>query len=301
MTLTPDATVAHALNINIGPLPIIGPLSITGFGIAVASAFILGQMIASREIERRGFSSDPVADIVAATLVGFIVGAKIYYAILTHSWDSILTRGGFVFWGGFAGSVAAGALMIRYKKLRFWHIADVFCIGLAAGYSVGRTGCWAVGDDYGKPWPGGWLAVKFPEGEPTSTAAHKTQSFGVQFPAGTDPVSVIAVYPTQLFEVLLGFLIFLIVWRLREHKHAEGWLFGVWAVWAGIERFAVEFLRAKDDHIAGPNAGLSAAQIISIGIFLFGIVWMRMRRDVTAAHPGIHEGSSASRIAPRAA
>ena len=281
MIPAPDATVAHALNINIFRIPI------TGFGIAVASAFILGQMIASREMERRGFSADPVADIVAATLVGFIVGAKIYYAILTHSLDSIWTRGGFVFWGGFAGSVIAGALMIRHKKLRFWHIADVFSIGLAAGYSVGRTGCWAVGDDYGKPWPGGWLAVKFPEGVPTSTAANMTQSFGVQFPAGTDPSSVIAVYPTQLLEVFLGFLVFLIVWRLREHKHAEGWLFGVWAVWAGLERFGVEFLRAKDDHIAGPNAGLSAAQIISIGIFLFGITWMRMRRDVTAAHPGI--------------
>jgi len=282
MFLASSATVHHALNIAVGPI------SITGFGIAVASAFVLGQMIASREMERRGFSADPVADIVAATLVGFIIGAKIYYAALTHSWSSILTRGGFVFWGGFAGSVAAGAMMIRYKKLRFWHIADIFCIGLAAGYSVGRTGCWAVGDDYGKPWPGGWLAVKFPEGVPPSTAGNMASSFGVHFPAGTDMSSVVAVYPTQLLEVFLGFLIFLIVWRLREHKHAEGWLFGVWAVWAGIERFLVEFLRAKDDRIGGIAAGLSAAQLISLAVLAFGLVWMRMRRDVTATHPGIH-------------
>jgi phosphatidylglycerol---prolipoprotein diacylglyceryl transferase len=278
----PDAaTVVHGLNIALGPI------SITGFGIAVASAFVLGQMVASREMERRGFSSDPVPDIVAATLVGFIVGAKVYYAILTHSWSSIFTRGGFVFWGGFAGSVIAGALMIRHKKLRFWHIADVFCIGLAGGYSVGRTGCWAVGDDYGKPWPGGWLAVKFPEGVPHSTAGEMAANFGVQFTPGTDPNSLIAVYPTQLLEVSLGFLIFLLVWRLREHKHAEGWLFGVWAVYAGIERFLVEFLRAKDDRISGFLGGLSAAQVISIGIFAFGLIWMRMRRDVTKDHPGM--------------
>src|ERR1035437_3876668 len=138
MLLASDATVHHALNIALGPI------SITGFCIAVAAAFVLGQMIASREMERRGFSANPVADIVAATLVGFIIGAKLYYAALTHSWSSLLSRGGFVFWGGFAGSVVAGAMMIRWKKLRFWHIADVFCIGLAAGYSVGRTGCWAV-------------------------------------------------------------------------------------------------------------------------------------------------------------
>ena len=275
------ATVHHALNIALGPI------SITGFGIAVAAAFVLGQMIASHEMVRRGFSADPVGDIVAATLVGFIVGAKLYFAALTHSWDSLFTRGGFVFWGGFAGSVAAGALMIRHKKLRFWHIADVFCIGLAAGYSVGRTGCWAVGDDYGKPWPGGWLAVKFPEGVPPSTAGNMASNFGVHFTPGTDPLSVIAVYPTQLLEVFLGFLIFLLVFRLREHKHAEGWLFGVWAVYAGIERFLVEFLRAKDDRIGGFLGGLSTAQLISVGIFAFGFIWMRMRRDVTADHPGI--------------
>ena len=275
-------TTHHALNLSLGPL------TITGFGIAVAAAFILGQMVASNEMERRGLNSGPVPDVVAATLVGFIIGAKIYYAVLTHSLDSLFTRGGFVFWGGFAGSVAAGALMIRFKKLRFWQIADVFCIGLAGGYSVGRTGCWAVGDDYGKPWPDGWLAVKFPEGVPPSTVGNMSSTFGVHFPKGTNPLDVVAVYPTQLLEVLLGFFVFLLVWRLREHKHAEGWLFGVWAVYAGIERFLVEFLRAKDDRIAGLLGGLSAAQVISIGIFVFGLIWMRMRRDVTAAHPGIH-------------
>ncbi len=283
MLLASEATTAtthHALNIALGPI------SITGFGIAVAAAFVLGQMIASREMERRGHSADPVPDIVAATLVGFIIGAKLYYAILTHSLDSIFTRGGFVFWGGFAGSVIAGAIMIRVKKIRFWKIADVFCIGLAAGYSVGRTGCWAVGDDYGKPWPGGWLAVKFPEGIPASTAGNMASNFGVHFPPGTDPLTVIAVYPTQLLEVLLGFIVFLLVWRLREHKHAEGWLFGVWAIYAGIERFLVEFLRAKDDRV-GFASGLSAAQLISIGMVIFGVLWMQLRRDVTAEHPGI--------------
>ena len=51
---------------------------------------------------------------------------------------------------------------------------------------------------------------------------------------------------------------------------------------------AVEFLRAKDDRISGIAGNLSTAQLISIGMVIFGVIWMRMRRDVTAAHPGIH-------------
>ena len=49
----------------------------------------------------------------------------------------------------------------------------------------------------------------------------------------------------------MGMVMFGILWRMRDHKHAEGWLFGVWCVLAGIERFIVEFFRAKDDRLRG--------------------------------------------------
>ena len=35
-----------------------------------------------------------------------------------------------------------------------------------------------------------------------------------------------------------------------ENFHREGWLFGVYLVLAGIERFVIEFFRAKDDRLA---------------------------------------------------
>ena len=46
--------------------------------------------------------------------------------------------------------------------MRFFDVGGP-CV--AAAYAVGRTGCWAVGDDYGKPW-NGFLAVTFPNGAP---------------------------------------------------------------------------------------------------------------------------------------
>ena len=95
------------------------------------------------------------------------------------------------------------------------------------------------------------FAVSFPDGAPPSTAANLA-AFHSSIPPGVSPSTVLSVYPTQLLEVALGFVMFLILWRLRDHKHAEGWLMGVYMVLAGIERFAVEFLRAKDDHLFGP-------------------------------------------------
>jgi phosphatidylglycerol:prolipoprotein diacylglycerol transferase len=170
--------------------------------------------------------------------------------------------------------------MIRLRKLPFARYADVAGIAIAAGYAVGRSGCWAIGDDYGR-WYEGPLAVAFPDGFPPSTVGQMIRSFHAEFPPGMDPATVVGVVPTQLIEVALGFAMFLVLWRLRRHTHADGWLFGVYAVLAGIERFFVEFLRIKDDRFFV----LSNAQYIAIAVFVVGIAVMRVRRG-PAARPG---------------
>jgi phosphatidylglycerol:prolipoprotein diacylglycerol transferase len=201
-------------------------------------------------------------------------------------WHALLSRAGFVFWGGLMGGIAAAWLVLRRKRISFWRVADLAGPGIAAGYAVGRTGCWAVGDDYGLPWPGGsWLAVKFPEGSPPSTVATMSRDFGVHFPPGTDPTEVVAVYPTQLFEVAMALVMFAILWRLRDHEHAEGWLFGVYCVLAGIERLIVEFFRAKDDRYFGP---FSTAQLVALGFVIAGALIMGVRSRVGTGKPGIY-------------
>jgi phosphatidylglycerol:prolipoprotein diacylglycerol transferase len=190
-----------------------------------------------------------------------------------QDWSALWGRAGFVFWGGFIGSVIACWIVIQRKKLNFARFSDVAGIAIAAGYSVGRTGCWAVGDDYGKPWSGP-LSVMFPEGAPPSTAANMNRIFGTPIPDGVSPDTVLAVHPTQLYETALGFLMFLVLWRFRGHRHAEGWLFGMYLVLAGAERFFIEFFRAKDDRFA---MGLTLAQIIALLLAVTGVIVMTMR------------------------
>jgi len=264
--------VAHTFSFHL-----IGGLNITGFGIAVLCAFFMAQYICERELERRGQieESKTMGDVTFAALIGTLLGAKLYYVvIITHNVRDFLSRGGFVYWGGFLGSVLCCWLVIRWRKMSFLRFADVAGIGIAAGYAIGRTGCWAVGDDYGKAWNGA-LAVAFPEGAPPSTVANMVREFGQQLSG--DPSTVVTVIPTQLVEVALGTVMFLIAWRFRKHRHAMGWLFGLYCVLAGTERFIVEFMRAKDDRFGLPF-GLSTAQAIAIGVFVAGIVIMRVRR-----------------------
>jgi phosphatidylglycerol:prolipoprotein diacylglycerol transferase len=133
------------------------------------------------------------------------------------------------------------------------------------------VGCFLVNDDYGRPTDLPWGMI-FPRGAPPSTAANLTQMFGVTLPPGTPPTELIAVHPTQLYEIALTFVAFWLLWRWRERRHAAGWLFGVYLVLTSVERIIVEIFRAKDDRIMGP---ITVAQLLSVGLVLLGVLLMR--------------------------
>lgn len=252
----------------------IGPLQFTAFGIAVVLAFVVAQFIAQEEMRRIGTDPAPIADMIFGAVVGGLLGAKLYFVIVLGNWEALFTRGGFVFWGGLMGGAVGVLLVARYKKVPIWRTLEVGAAALAGAYAVGRTGCWGVGDDYGRPWNGP-IATQFPEGAPPSTAGIMQREFGVSFPPDTSPNTLVAVHPTQLYEVAMAMVMFAIIWRLRHHPHKEGWLFGVYCVLAGIERFVVEFFRAKDDTLP---IGLTIAQSIALCVIALGVVILYQRR-----------------------
>ena len=278
MNSDPTSIIHHPFVYPVGPLPL------TGFGLALLLAFVVSQIIAQRELTRRGHDANDIPDLLLASVVGTLIGGKLYYAILTNDWGSLLSRAGLVFWGGLMGGILITLIVILVKKIPVWRIADVAGIAIAAGYSVGRTGCWAVGDDYGRPWNSP-LAVQFPEGAPPSTAGNLERLFGLPVPAGARPYDVVAVHPTQIYETVLGFIMFAVLWRLRDHRHAQGWLFGVYCLLAGIERFIIEFFRAKDDRFFGT---FTMAQLIALGFIAAGATIMTLRSKTDARKPGIY-------------
>ncbi len=281
--MTPDYIVVQPFELHVGPL------TLTGFGLAMLLAFLVAQYIGQVELNRRGHDSEIMGDVLVGAVIGGLVGAKVYYALLYQNPRALLDTAGFVFWGGLIGGILATAAIIRWRGQTFTRVSDVSAAGLAAAYAIGRTGCWAVGDDYGRPWDSRW-AVAFPNGYPASTVQNLVEQFGVKELAGRPPLELVAVHPTQLYEVAMGLLMFWILWKVRDHKHAEGWLFGLYCVLAGLERFVVEFFRAKDDRFMGP---LTLAQTIALAFAVGGLLWMQARRNVGEGKPGIYARSKA--------
>lgn len=254
----------------------LGPLMITGYGIMMMVAFLMAGWVMQRELQRRGLKEDYAADIVVAAVIGGIVGGKIWYAALYHDWGTLFSRGGLVWYGGFLGGVLAVILNGARRRVPIRFSMELVAPALALGYALGRVGCFLVEDDYGVPTSLPW-GLRFPQGTPPSTVQNLARDFGVTVPPGLQPTDVLAVHPTQLYEVALMLLAFWLIWRLRRHQHAAGWLFGLYLLLAGMERFLVEFLRAKDDRLLGP---FTLAQGVSVAMALLGAALL-----VRWAHP----------------
>src|ERR671919_419235 len=178
----------------------LGPLEITGYGLMMMVAFLAGGWLIGLELRRRGLSEDYAADMIAAAVIGGIVGAKLWYVALNQDMGSLFSRGGLVWYGGFIGGAAAVILNGWRLKVPLRWTMHLSAPALAAAYALGRVGCFLVNDDYGRPTDLPW-AVRFPQGLPPSTAGNLHQLFGVAVPPGTDPSKVLAVHPTQLYEV----------------------------------------------------------------------------------------------------
>ena len=274
----------------------LGPIEITGYGLMLMVAFLMGGWLIALQLRQAGLKEDYAADMVAAAVIGGIIGAKLWYVALTGDPDALFSRGGLVWYGGFIGGALAVILNSWRLRVPLRWTMQLAAPALAAAYALGRVGCFLVNDDYGRPTDLSW-GMRFPEGLPPSTAENLKNLFGIPIPEGVDPATVLAVHPTQLYEVLAMLVAFAVLWSLRRKGHPVGWLFGLYLVFAGVERFLVEFLRAKDDRFLGAFtlAQLTSAIIVVIGLAIL-YIWRKGPEPMAGSYLETGKKQSPSRV-----
>ena len=262
----------------------IGPLSVSPFGVMLVAALFAASLQLRWGLRQVGSSASRAADDAAALLlagaVGGIVGGKAYYALLYGDWRLLYSRAGLVWYGGFLVGAAAVLLVMRRRRMPLWQSADAIAPALALGYGVGRVGCLLVGDDYGVPTDLPW-GMTFPEGPIPTVAGALEREFGIDLPPDVAADALVAVHPTQIYETAAALLIFWCGRSLLARGTDPGGVGpgGVALSVVGLlslERFLVEFLRAKDDRFFGV---LTLAQLIAAAILLLVVsLWLHRRR-----------------------
>jgi phosphatidylglycerol:prolipoprotein diacylglycerol transferase len=223
----------------------LGFAQIRYYGLMYAVALLVGIKLILTEVKRRKLNGteDQILNIILGAFVGALLGARIYYVVFNlpfyrdNLWEILAVwHGGLAIHGGICGGVLVGYLLCRFYKIAPWKFADCASPAVLLGQAIGRFGNLMNGDAHGRPAGLPWGLV-FPAGTPA----------GDEFPN-------LPLHPTMLYELILNFLFFLILYRWqKKNNYKDGYIFGLYLIFYSATRFIVSFFRADDLYFLGCN------------------------------------------------
>lgn len=234
-----------------GGLPWYGVLIVAGMGLAI--------WLASLEEKRMKLPPDTVVDLALAAIPMGIVGARLYYVLMSWEYFAVnpvsvlyVWEGGLAIYGGVIGGAAGVWLCARKKKLSFAVMADMIAPGLILAQALGRWGNYFNMEAYG------------PE------ITQKTLQF---FPYGVliaQKQGYVWHMATFFYESIWNAAGFCVLWAIRKRIRHAGNLFCWYLLIYGSGRFLIEQLR-MDSLYVGPfriSQWLSLALCISAAAVL---------------------------------
>ena len=263
----------------------IGPLTIRTFGLLVGIGVVLGAWVAGRYIESRcSLTRDEVYRMATRLVVAGVIGARLTY-VLTH-WEDVSSpidivavwEGGLQFSGGFlAAIIFALPFFRRWDHLTRWVALDGYALGLSLGLAIGRIGCYAVGEHFGRT-TSFFLAVRYDGGE-------TREGLGDLFPtAGDLQANGIGTvfHQTALYEFLYLLVLFGGLLLLQRRRPPVATLVAVFCFVYGICRFWSDGLRVNDEQILG----MTGAQYFAASLVVASVwIWFKVRPSLVGLEP----------------
>lgn len=223
-----------------------------------------------------------VGNMTLIAAVAGLLGAKIFHNLenldefLVDPMGALLSFSGLTMYGGLIFGAAAVIYYARKNGLKTAPLIDACAPGLMLAYGVGRIGCQIAGDgDWGidnlalKPE---WMSF-LPDWFWSYTYPHNVNSVGIPIPGCIgEHCNMLAhpVFPTPLYEAIMGIFLFVVLWAIRKKITTPGVLFSTYLIMNGVERFFIEKIRVNTlYHIFG--YGITQAEIISVLLIIIGV------------------------------
>ncbi|MBX9604922.1 MAG: prolipoprotein diacylglyceryl transferase [Gammaproteobacteria bacterium] len=239
----------------------VGPVAVHWYGLSYIVGIALGWgLLHDRAARSDGrWTSEQVADLVFYAALGGVLGGRLGY-ILFYNFETYLAnplgifkvwQGGMSFHGGALGMSLALAWYARAGKRPFLELADFLVPVIPIGLGLGRLANFVNQELWGAP---------------------TTLPWGVVF---TNPAAGgVARHPSQIYEALLeGLLLFVILNLVARRPRPTGMLLGLFLMFYGLFRFAVEFVREPDAHIGYLAFDwFTMGQLLSLPMVIIGLV-----------------------------
>jgi phosphatidylglycerol:prolipoprotein diacylglycerol transferase len=253
----------------------VGPFTLRWYGVLLASAAVIGLLLAQRQASRQGEDVEAFMSTCGVALGGGIVGARLYHVAL--QWDVFrrapwrilaVWEGGVAIFGGVIGGVALVVAYTWWKRLPLGRYLDLIAPSLILGQAIGRWGNFFNEEAFGRPTDLPWGLYVSPTRRPRGW--EQFQSF----------------HPTFLYESLADFGIFLalvLVFRPRC-RSAPGRLFLVYLALYALVRIPIEALRLDSEWL-GPFRSAHVMAVLCLLVSVPLLVRSRPRPPATPRAP----------------
>jgi prolipoprotein diacylglyceryl transferase len=273
------AVIEYGADLPSAALTLAGRNPIT---LAIVAVYVGIGVYITRQINKSSKASDIdlATAVVLIALVYGVTGTKILFLFenfgdfLHRPFEMLTSTSGLSFFGGPVLVIIVLVIFLRREHLPFLGVADSAAPSLLVAYGIGRLGCHFAGDGcYGFPTSLPW-GTDYSKGVvPPSIALSQFPEIVKQYPGGIP--DTIPLHPTPVYEFLACAILFVVLWSFRKSIKIEGRVFMLYLIFAGTERFFVEFLRLNPRVLFG----LSGFQIFAFFMIIIGIIgWYYLGR-----------------------
>lgn len=252
---------------NVDPVAFsIGPITVRWYGLLFALGFLVAVYILGKMFAREKCPNDWADKTFLYIIVGVVIGARLAH-VFFYDWEyysqhlieiPMVWHGGLASHGAVVGTMIAMYILTKYiiKKPFLWLGDRLFVVGALVGAFI-RLGNLMNSEIYGHstelPW--GFKFVK-------------------DFPQARSLDAIPACHPTQIYESLAYFLLFIVLswlyWKKDYANKYQGMLFGIGFIWVFLFRFLIEFIKNDQSEF---EAGMliNMGQILSIPLIIYGV------------------------------
>jgi phosphatidylglycerol:prolipoprotein diacylglycerol transferase len=281
--------------------------AISPHGLFIAIGFLTGAWLLGRIAPRWGVREDDAQGVVFWSLIGAIVGARLFYVIGHFSeFDSFVDmlkiwEGGISLLGGIAGAVIVNVPRVRRAGYRFFQVADPVAPSLALGIMVGRIGDLIIADHLGKPtswflawtYRGGTIAPPFACQDERCQASLQGGQLetitreGARLLDETGRVIAegVGVHQAALYDMLSAAALFgVLFFVMMRTPRREGILTLTFGLWYGVSRIVEDSLRIDKRFFGFTGSQWTALAVATISAAL--LIWFALRPDPDARSGG---------------
>lgn len=272
---------------DIDPVMIhIGPVSIYWYALSYISAFLIAlYWLGPKRLQqgRLGINSEQYSDLMFALMLGVILGGRFGYMLIYGRAELAadplslfkVWEGGMSFHGGLVGVMLACSWWSWRQKLHPFDVLDFIVPLVPVGLGFGRLGNFVGGELWGRKTDVPW-AVIFPKS--LNEYGLDLETLRLQASAGL--LDAEARHPSQIYQALLeGLLLFVIVWFFSARPRARYAVSGIFALFYGVFRFLIEFVREPDWQIGFVAFDwMTMGQLLSLPLILVGLLLLVMSK-----------------------